>query len=141
MQESESRMSLGGARDDDYARLYRRREEQRRRRRRKRALSLLGALALLLMGGYVAAMALNEDATTTGTRRAESTQPTLVRSSTRETSVTSETAPTVTATPSRRAKRVSAAFLTDADETSFRNLERDLGRKSGLAVSAIGLEQ
>jgi hypothetical protein len=103
-------------------------------------LSLLGALALLAIGGYLAARALNRDVAMTGTRT-ESTEATQAQSGTREASVTSETAPTVRATPSRRAKRVSTAFLTDADEASFRNLERVLGGRSGIAVSAVGLEQ
>ena len=79
-------MSSREGEDDPYARFYRRREKQRRRRRRKRALSLLGALALLALGGYFAVAALNDDATATGARTAP-TQPTQAQSGTREGSV------------------------------------------------------
>jgi hypothetical protein len=131
-------MSLRGTRDDPYARLYRRREEQRRQRRRKRALGLIALLALVI-GGYVAVVALDEGAIT-GVR-AEATQPTQSRSGARESRVTSGTALTLTASRSRPATHRSTALLTEADEASFRNLERDLGGRSGLAVSAIGLGQ
>ena len=123
-QESESQMSSREGEDDPYARFYRRREKQRRRRRRKRALSLLGALALLALGGYFAVAALNDDATATGARTAP-TQPTQAQYGTREGSVASETAPAGTATPTRPGKGVSTAFLTNADKASFRNLERE----------------
>jgi len=98
-------------------------------------LSLLGVLVVLALTGYVASMALNRDATSTRPR-ADSTQPTQAPSGTRQASVTR-----TATTASRRTKRLPTAFLTAADEASFRNLERDLGGRSGLAVSAVGPEQ
>jgi hypothetical protein len=91
------------------------------------------------VGGYVAARALDRDSTSSRSSVA-STRASEVRSRI-ENPTASKREPTVSARPSPATDSASRSFFTMADRASFRNLERDLGGASGLAVSAVGLEQ
>jgi hypothetical protein len=118
--------------EDEYARLYRRAEQKRRRRRRRRA-GFVVALALVGSAGYVTHLVRNGETHSGGNSAPRA--PTTIGSSERAT--TSRTAQTQVAQP----KPNPQPLLSEADESSFRSLERSLDGVSGIALSSVGLKR